>query len=56
VVISPVNHLAFTVGPALDWGFAGGWSANGNTCNQSNISGNYNALNFSVNGGLLGWF
>jgi hypothetical protein len=55
LVISPVRHFAFTVGPSLDWGFLGGWSYQG-TCNAATTSGNYNAVNFSVNGGLLGWF
>ncbi len=57
LVISPVNHFAFTVGPALDWGFLGGWSSNGNSCtNPPTVSGNYTAVNFGINGGLLGWF
>ncbi len=56
LVISPVNHFAFTVGPALDWGFLGGWSSNSNSCNGVTQSGNYNAVSFGVNGGLLGWF
>ncbi len=55
LVISPVRHFAFTVGPALDWGFLGGWSYQ-QTCNAPSVSGNYNAVNFSINGGLLGWF
>jgi hypothetical protein len=59
LVISPVNHLAFTAGPALDWGFAGSayQSTYANGCNTKNSpSYGYNALDFSINGGLLGWF
>jgi hypothetical protein len=57
LVISPVNHFAFVAGPALDWGFTGGYSATVTTdptCNRS-TSGNYNTLNFSITGGLVGW-
>jgi hypothetical protein len=55
LVISPVRHFAFAVGPALDWGFLGGWSSQA-TCNAASVSGNYNAVNFSINGGMVGWF
>jgi hypothetical protein len=57
LVISPTQHFAFTAGPALDWGFLGGWSYNANSCqNQPTVSGNYTAVNFAINGGLIGWF
>jgi hypothetical protein len=60
LVISPVNHFAFTAGPALDWGFAGGASSttpNKPQCNSTTTTSyNYNAINFSINGGMIGWF
>jgi hypothetical protein len=57
LVISPVNHFAFTAGPALDWGFLGGWGTTANSCgNTPTVSGNYTAVNFSINGGMIGWF
>lgn len=60
LVISPVNHLAFTVGPALDWGFVGNASStaqNTPQCkSQTTTTLNYDAVNFSITGGLLGWF
>ena len=59
LVISPVNHFAFTAGPALDFGFSGGYNVTeytNNGCSRSvNTSGNYNSLNFSINGGIIGW-
>lgn len=58
LVISPLPHLAFLAGPTLDWGFTGGWSTNtpDATCRvTTNVSGNYNAVNFSLNAGLIGW-
>jgi hypothetical protein len=60
VTISPVQHFAFMVGPTLDWGFTGGYSTstpNNGACSSTvNTSNTYNALNFAINAGLLGWF
>jgi hypothetical protein len=64
VVISPVSHLGITVGPALDWGFAGGASLtqngisnNGISCNsKTTTSFGFNSLFFGIDAGLLGWF
>jgi hypothetical protein len=60
LTISPAQHFAFMAGPTLDWGFLGGYStseANNPTCNPTtNTSNSYNALNFAINAGLLGWF
>jgi hypothetical protein len=54
LVISPIPHFAFMAGPSLDWGFVGGWSVPDQGC-RTTTSGNYNAVNFSINGGLIGW-
>jgi hypothetical protein len=60
LVISPINHFAFTAGPALDFGFAGGASnstPSGNNCNQvTTTSFGYSSWNIGITGGLLGWF
>jgi len=60
LTISPVQHFAFMVGPSLDWGFTGGASSTNpqNTdCSQTQTrSYNYQAINFDINAGLLGWF
>ena len=60
VVISPVNHFAFTAGPALDWGFVGARRRRCRTprsaSTQTTTSLNYTAVNFSINAGMLGWF
>ena len=61
VVISPVSHFAFMAGPALDWGFVGNASSTTPktpNCNQGTTTNTYNyaAVNFSINGGLLGWW
>lgn len=60
LVISPVNHFGFEVGPAIDWGFAGSASTNrpdtpacGST---TSTSVNYTSLNVGVTAGLFGWF
>ena len=59
LVISPIPHFAFLAGPTLDWGFTGGYSVTAPTdqsCNRAvTTSGNYNAVNFSLNAGLIGW-
>ncbi|HEX8791686.1 MAG TPA: hypothetical protein VF765_12110, partial [Polyangiaceae bacterium] len=58
--ISPAQHFAFMAGPTLDWGFTGGYSTSTPTnpaCSQTrNTSYNYQAINFALNAGLLGWF
>jgi hypothetical protein len=60
VTISPVQHFAFMAGPTLDWGFTGGASATTPTapdCSRTNTTSyGYNAVNFAINAGLLGWF
>jgi hypothetical protein len=62
LVISPAPHFAFTVGPAVDIGFAGGASVTfpvgrGNACNTTQTtSDGYSAWNVGLTGGLLGWF
>jgi hypothetical protein len=60
LVISPIPHFAFTVGPAIDFGFAGGASSStitGQACNvTTTVSEGYTAYNFGITGGLLGWF
>jgi hypothetical protein len=59
LVISPVSHVGITVGPTLDWGFAGGASYTQNgipTCNQqTKTSYGYNALFFGITAGLVGY-
>lgn len=58
--ISPAQHFAFMAGPTLDWGFTGGYStstpSNGNCSTTRNTSESYQAINFALNAGLLGWF
>jgi hypothetical protein len=62
LVISPAPHFAFTAGPAVDIGFAGGASltvpvGRGNNCNTTQTtSDGYSAWNVGLTGGLLGWF
>lgn len=57
LVISPVPHFAFTVGPALDVGFGGHLTHDVQTgSTDQNTSVNYSQINFSINAGLLGWF
>jgi hypothetical protein len=60
LTISPASHFAFMAGPTLDWGFTGGATTtapNNNTCSSTtNRSFNYQAINFAINAGLLGWF
>jgi hypothetical protein len=57
LVISPVPHFAFTVGPALDVGFGGHLTHDVQTgSTDQNTSVNYSQVNFAVNAGLLGWF
>jgi hypothetical protein len=60
LVISPAQHFAFMVGPAFDWGFAGGANTDrpdATKCNtRDQTSDNYTSLNFGINAGLLGWF
>ena len=60
LTISPVSHFAFQVGPSLDWGFTGGASATAPRsadCSQTaTTSYSYQAINFDINAGLLGWF
>jgi hypothetical protein len=60
LTISPAQHFAFMVGPTLDWGFTGGYSTstpqNGVCSQTTNTSNNYQAINFAINAGLLGWF
>ncbi len=59
LVISPMSHFAFTAGPALDFGFAGGFSTSdpGTNCSQTvTTSQGYSAWNIGLTGGLMGWF
>jgi hypothetical protein len=60
VTISPVSHFAFTAGPTLDWGFTGGASTTTpqtpDCSRTTNRSFSYQAINFAINAGLLGWF
>jgi hypothetical protein len=60
LVISPLPHFAFEVGPAIDWGFAGSASVStpsNQNCNTTiTTSFGYTAYNFGITGGLLGWF
>lgn len=59
LVISPVPHFAFTAGPALDFGVAGGASQSrpGGNCNTTiTTSEGYSSYNIGITGGLLGWF
>jgi hypothetical protein len=60
LVISPVNHFAFEVGPAIDWGFAGSYSndaPNTQNCNTTTTtSRGYTSIHVGVTGGLFGWF
>jgi hypothetical protein len=58
LVIAPVNHFAIVAGPTVDWGFAGGVSADQpNGCNaRTTASEGFAALNIGLNGGLMGWF
>jgi hypothetical protein len=64
VVISPIPHFAFMAGPALDWGFVGNASQStanqgpGGQCNNgtTTVTDNYTAVNFSITGGLVGWW
>jgi hypothetical protein len=60
LTIAPVNHFAFMVGPTLDWGFAGGASTSTpqvpDCSRTTQQSFSYNAINFALNAGLLGWF
>jgi hypothetical protein len=59
-VISPTSHFAFTAGPAVDIGFAGGASASGPAgvnCNTTvTTSYGYSSYNVGLTGGLMGWF
>ena len=56
LVISPIPHTAFEVGPAFDWGFAGNTNnSNPNQgCNVSTSYG-YTSLAFAINAGLMFW-
>lgn len=58
--ISPAQHFAFMAGPTLDWGFTGGASASTpqtpDCSRTTNTSFSYQAVNFALNAGLLGWF
>ena len=60
LVISPIDHFAFLVGPALDWGFAGGASYTQNgapACNQTTTTNlGYTSLMFGATGSIMGWF
>jgi hypothetical protein len=60
LVISPMNHFAFEVGPALDWGFAGSASNTQpdtpNCGTTTSTSVGYASLNVGVTAGLFGWF
>ena len=60
LVISPTSHFAFIAGPAIDVGFAGGFSASrplGNQCNTTvTTSDGYSSFNIGLTGGLMGWF
>ncbi len=60
VTISPASHFAFMAGPTLDWGFTGGASTSvpqtPDCSRTTNTSLSYNAINFALNAGLLGWF
>jgi hypothetical protein len=63
LVISPAPHFAFTAGPAVDIGFAGGASVtapgggpNGNCNSTTTTSGGYSSYNIGLTGGLIGWF
>ena len=60
LVISPVNHFGFEVGPAIDWGFAGNYSTDqpdvGGCGTTTSTSLGYTSLNVGVTGGLFGWF
>jgi len=63
LVIAPAPHFAFTAGPTLDFGFAGGASTTvpggpgGGGCNSSTTtSGGYSSHDIGLTGGLLGWF
>lgn len=58
LVITPINHFSFTVGPAVDLGFAGNRSTTRYTgCNTSTTtSQGYQQYNLGLTGGLLGWF
>ncbi|MGH7437539.1 MAG: hypothetical protein ACRENE_17825 [Polyangiaceae bacterium] len=57
-VISPMNHVAITVGPAVDLGFAGGASATVyNGCNNSTTTSyGYQQYNVALNAGALVYF
>jgi hypothetical protein len=59
-VISPTSHFAFIAGPAIDVGFAGGFSSSnplGNQCNTTaTTSDGYSSFNIGLTGGLMGWF
>jgi len=58
LVISPIPHFGFMVGPAFDWAPAGGYSVptpvQGN-CGQTQ-NGSVQLLHFGATAGLLGWF
>jgi len=61
LVISPVNHFAFEIGPTLDWGFAGNVTQEqpnptGPCGSTVKSSGTYTSLFFGVTGGIFGWF
>jgi len=60
LTISPVQHFAFMAGPTLDWGFTGGASTSSpqtpDCSRTTNQSFSYQAINFALNAGLLGWF
>lgn len=58
-VISPMNHVAITVGPAIDLGFAGGVSAtaHGPNCNTTQTTSyGYQQYNVALNAGGLVYF
>lgn len=55
LVISPIRHVAFTAGPALDWGFTGGTNSSSPPACNTTVGTGFTSLDFSINGGLLLW-
>lgn len=61
LVISPTPHFAFLAGPAIDFGFAGGYGTSRpggpNGCSSTiSTSDGYSSHLIGLTGGMMGWF
>jgi hypothetical protein len=55
-VISPLNHVGFTVGPTFDIGLTGGVTSRAAAPGATEVEADKKVTDIGVNAGLLVWF